>query len=382
METISQETRMISEKEFQHVAKDAQILGNETKEEIKNRYMGSDTRPWIVAYSGGKDSTLLTQLVFEAIKEVPPSKRNRKVYVLSSNTLVETPHVIELVRKSIDQMNASSASLNLPIETHLVEPDLRDTFWVRVVGYGYPPPSRLFRWCTDRMKIKPSNRFILDKVSEHGEVILLMGARSEESVARAKSLEKHKLIDVYNKHTSLPNSYVWAPIKHFSLWAVWAYLINNPSPWGGDNYYLREMYKTAGGLDGECGVVFDETTEPCGNSRFGCYTCTVVEKDRSLEGFVELGDEHFRPLLELREWLIDLREDPEGYFDDDGVYHGKYRSSTRRNGQPGKGPLKLNIREDVLEKLKEIQKNLGEELISNDEEALIKEIWHQDSLDK
>ena len=130
METISQETRMISEKEFQHVAKDAQILGNKTKEEIKNRYMGSDTRPWIVAYSGGKDSTLLTQLVFEAIKEVPPSKRNRKVYVLSSNTLVETPHVIELVRKSIDQMNASSASLNLPIETHLVEPDLRDTFWV------------------------------------------------------------------------------------------------------------------------------------------------------------------------------------------------------------------------------------------------------------
>ena len=72
METISQETRMISEKEFQHVAKDAQILGNETKEEIKNGYMGSDTRPWIVAYSGGKDSTLLTQLVFEAIKEVPP----------------------------------------------------------------------------------------------------------------------------------------------------------------------------------------------------------------------------------------------------------------------------------------------------------------------
>ena len=124
METISQETRMISEKEFQHVAKDAQILGNETKEEIKSRYMGSDTRPWIVAYSGGKDSTLLTQLVFEAIKEVPPSKRNRKVYVLSSNTTVD-PHVIELVRKSIDQMNASSASLNLPIETHLVEPDLR-----------------------------------------------------------------------------------------------------------------------------------------------------------------------------------------------------------------------------------------------------------------
>ena len=144
METISQETRMISEKEFQHVAEDAQILGNETKEEIKNRYMGSDTRPWIVAYSGGKDSTLLTQLVFEAIKEVPPSKRKRKVYVLSSNTLVETPHVIDLVRKSIDQMNASAESLNLPIETHLVEPDLRDTFWVRVVGYGYPPPSRGF----------------------------------------------------------------------------------------------------------------------------------------------------------------------------------------------------------------------------------------------
>ena len=60
-------------------------------------------------------------------------------------------------------------------------------------------------------------------------------------------------------------------------------------------------------------------------------------KDRSLEGFVELGDEHFRPLLELREWLIDLREDPEGYFDDDGVYHGKYRSSTREMANLVKG---------------------------------------------
>jgi DNA sulfur modification protein DndC len=119
METISQENRMISEKEFQHVAEDAQIVGLETREEIKNRYMGSDSRPWIVAYSGGKDSTLLTQLVFEAIKEVPPSKRKRKVYVLSSNTLVETPHVIDLVRKSMAQMNTAATSLKLPIETHL-----------------------------------------------------------------------------------------------------------------------------------------------------------------------------------------------------------------------------------------------------------------------
>ena len=140
------------------------------------------------------------------------------------------------------------------------------------------------------------------------------------------------------------------------------------------------MYKTAGGLDGECGVVFDETTEPCGNSRFGCYTCTVVEKDRSLEGFVELGDEHFRPLLELRDWLIDLREDPEGYFDDEGVYVGKYRSSFRRNGEPGKGPLKLETREQVLDRLKAVQEGLGEQIISNEEEALIKEIWHQDSI--
>ena len=140
------------------------------------------------------------------------------------------------------------------------------------------------------------------------------------------------------------------------------------------------MYKTAGGLDGECGVVFDETTEPCGNSRFGCYTCTVVEKDRSLEGFVELGDEHFRPLLELRDWLIDLREDPEGYFDDEGVYYGKYRASTRRNGQPGKGPLTLNERRS-LKRLKDVQAGLGEEIISPNEEKLIKEIWHNDSLD-
>ena len=140
------------------------------------------------------------------------------------------------------------------------------------------------------------------------------------------------------------------------------------------------MYKTAGGLDGECGVVFDETTEPCGNSRFGCYTCTVVEKDRSLEGFVELGDEHFRPLLELRDWLIELRDDPEGFYDDEGNYVGVYRSSTRRNGEPGKGPLKLSVREEVLARIKQVQKSLNEIILTNEEEALIKEVWHQDSI--
>ena len=86
-------------------------------------------------------------------------------------------------------------------------------------------------------------------------------------------------------------------------------------------------------------------------------------------------------MLELRNWLIDIRDDPEGYFDEDGKYHGKYRSSTRRNGKPGKGPLKLSVREDVLIRLKEVQKGLGEEIISPEEEVLIKEVWHNDSID-
>ena len=42
-----------------------------------------DNRPWLIGYSGGKDSTLLCCLVMEMLKRLEPYQRNKKVYIVS-----------------------------------------------------------------------------------------------------------------------------------------------------------------------------------------------------------------------------------------------------------------------------------------------------------
>jgi DNA sulfur modification protein DndC len=279
---------------------------------------------------------------------------------------VETPYIIDFMKSTLHLMEEAARSLGLPVQTKLVRPELNDTYWVRVIGYGYPPPSKFMRWCTDRLKIKPADRFIVERVSEHGEVMLLLGMRESESQHRAESLRRHEAENGLHKHSSLPNAWVWAPIRYFSLEEVWTYLIFNPSPWGGDNRALRDLYKNAN--SGECPLVVDETTEPCGNSRFGCYTCTVVDKDKSLEGFVLAGQDRYKDLVDLRNWLVALRDD-----------HAN-RLSVRRNGQPGVGPLKMAVREAILERLLGLQDELGEELIAPAEVSVIKQVWLSETL--
>ena len=334
---------------------------------ISRRYQAPDKRPWIVGFSGGKDSTLLLHLVFEAIRAIPPKRRFRPVYVLSSDTQVETPAIIEFLESQIVVVNEGAQSLGLPITAHLVRPEMHETYWARLIGYGYPAPNKWFRWCTERLKIKPSNAFILQQIDSHGEVIMLLGTRYDESSARAKTIRKHEGDDDLNPHSVLRSAYVWAPIKEVLNDEVWEYLAFNPPPWGGTHRRLQNLYKEAN--SGECPIVFDETTKPCGNSRFGCWTCTVVDRDRSMEGFIGSGREEYRGMADFRDWLIQLRDNP-----------AKYREPVRRNGEPGNGPLKMEIRQEVLRRLLALQEDLGQQLISEAEVALIQQVWVSDRL--
>ena len=334
---------------------------------ISRRYQAPDKRPWIVGFSGGKDSTLLLHLVFEAIRAIPPKRRFRPVYVLSSDTQVETPAIIEFLESQIVVVNEGAQSLGLPITAHLVRPEMHETYWARLIGYGYPAPNKWFRWCTERLKIKPSNAFILQQIDSHGEVIMLLGTRYDESSARAKTIRKHEGDDDLNPHSVLRSAYVWAPIKEVLNDEVWEYLAFNPPPWGGTHRRLQNLYNEANSV--ECPIVFDETTKPCGNSRFGCWTCTVVDRDRSMEGFIGSGREEYRGMADFRDWLIQLRDNP-----------AKYREPVRRNGEPGNGPLKMEIRQEVLRRLLALQADLGQQLISEPEVALIQQIWVSDRL--
>ena len=185
----------------------------EIHDEIRQVYRKNKS-PWVIGYSGGKDSTAVLQLVWCALAELPSEERTNAVYVLSSDTLVETPVIVDYIDRTLSQINEVASVQNLPFEAHKVKPKLEDTFWVNMIGKGYPAPYTRFRWCTDRLKIKPANTFILDCVAKYGEAIVVLGVRTTESTTRAQAMSLRKINgSVLRRHSTLPNAFVYAPIE-------------------------------------------------------------------------------------------------------------------------------------------------------------------------
>lgn len=336
---------------------------DETKQLIREQYE-ADGRPWVVAYSGGKDSTLVLQLVMELLLELGPKAR-KPVYVLSSDTRVEAPNVSEYVADSLNRIEVSARARKLNLFTQLVFPDIDEGFWAKLIGKGYPPPSRWFRWCTSNMKIKPSRRAINDIVASQGSVILLLGSRIDESSARAQSIRSFANNErSLNPHHEIPDALVFKPIVNWTTDEVWEYLASNPPAWGGTHERIIQLYRQANG--GECPIVLDLDTPSCGGSRFGCWTCTVVKQDKSMEGFIATGEEWMRPLHEFRTRLIEYR-------DLDGM-----RSPVRRDGTPGMGPFTAEARKRILRELLETEKAVGWSLISDEDLANIQVIWSEE----
>ena len=272
-------------------------------DEIRAVYAG-DNRPWILGFSGGKDSTCMVQLIWNALSNLSPDKLHKRIFVISSDTLVESPKIVEQITGTLDMMEKASAKSNLPISTNLVRPVIEDTFWVCLLGKGFPAPTNLFRWCTERLKIRNADRFIQDRVSEYGEAIVVLGTRKDESGSRQQLMNLYEIDgSLLSRHSKFAQTYVYTPLRDFTAEDVWNYLLQKKNPWGANNRDLLAMYQSANAS--ECPLVVDTSTPSCGNSRFGCWTCTVVNDDSSLRNTVENGEEWMEPLLELRE---DLKE--------------------------------------------------------------------------
>lgn len=349
-------------------------------DEITDQYLFADDtkRPWIIGFSGGKDSTVMLQLVWEALKQVKEFHGvvGREIYVVCNDTMVENPVITEYVHRVLLKVEEAAVKQDLPIRVIKTIPRLEDSFWVNLIGKGYPAPNTAFRWCTERLKIKPTQRFILDQVDEFGEAVILIGTRSAESAARAKSMKKHaRKGKRLSKHPTQPNTYTYAPIRHLMLEEVW-YIINTmPSPWGASNEELFRIYSDASADDYECPtVVTDNGHKSCGQSRFGCWTCTVVKEDKSMSALIENGLTWLKPLLKLRNQLVFERNLIEN------------RMPQRRNGTEavnGMGPYYPSYRASVLKRLLQAQKEIQEEkphieLITKQELVAIQTIWYRD----
>jgi DNA sulfur modification protein DndC len=342
-------------------------------QELTEQYCEDDRMPWVVGYSGGKDSSMLLQLVVQMLLSLPKSKQTKEVHVLSNDTLVENPFISRYLDDSLRKLKEFVQSHSLPVTVVKTTPILEDTFWFNLIGKGYPSPNRWFRWCTERMKIDPTSKYIKEQVNKYGQVVILLGARKDESLSRAQIMERYEQPGQrLRKHSTLVNAYVFTPLADVTTDEVWTYLLQVDCPWGADNRWLIGMYRNASG--GDCPLVVDQSTPSCGNSRFGCWVCTVVDNDKSMEGLVESGEDWMYPMLEMRNWLKQIRDDP------------TMREPVRRNGGDGLGPFTKSARKEILRRLLEVQKAVQEstgehvQLISREELSAIQLQWHYDGV--
>lgn len=357
--------------------------------EIQELYC-QDHLPWVIGYSGGKDSSCILQLIWSAIELLPLEKRQKKVYVITTDTLVENPIVAHWVKGCLKRIGIAAKEQKMPFEPHLLTPEVKSTFWVCLMGKGYPAPRHGFRWCTDRMKIQPADNFIRETVRNHGEIILVLGVRKAESATRAKNMEKHakgRFRDRLNLNSHLPNSYIYTPIEDWRTDEVWLYLMQWKNPWGGDNQDLFTLYRGAT-ADNECPLVVDTSTPSCGDSRFGCWVCTMVSKDKSMGAMIQNDEdkEWLQPLLDIRNEL-DIKNDRDKR--DFRRIYGKVELFERNvegevSIEPIPGPYVKKWREYWLTKVLEAEESIKKfappefrdiKLITTEELSEIRRIW-------
>ena len=334
-----------------------------------------DLRPWMIGFSGGKDSTLLVCLVMEMLQRLPREKINKTVYIVSSDTLVENPIDRDYMHRMSNMINENGADLK--VRADLIYPKVEDTFWTKVIGLGYPTPEAPgFRWCTERLKIHPMNDYTMETIRNNGEIVLLLGVRKAESVYRANHIRAREIEGkLLIPHKDIQNAYVYNPLTEIPNEEVWKFLLKGDAktPWGSDNKYLFSLYQgeNLGEEQSVIGEIDKERIPVTGNSRFGCWICTMVKEDKSLKAFIDRGETWLEPLRDYRNWMLQMRSTPSA------------RETKRRNGSMyrkpdgsiGLGPFTMETRQEMLRRLLQLEVDTGLSLITLEELKYIDMLW-------
>lgn len=379
----------------------------ESKKVIKRMYLDkSDDRPWAVAYSGGKDSTAVAGLVVSVIESLPKEDRWRNVHFRMADTQMENPLVHEHMVEQHDLINKYAKEKDLPIDVKVVSRPVNDSYFVLTLGRGYPLPlnNGQGRWCTDRLKIKPS----ANALKEINPSYILTGVRHAESAARSKSIDKNSLEEFIGVHNTLKETKTLNPIIYWSIEDVWKFLMWEGLSWG-STMSVRTIYKDA---TGECG--FSNPTsekhaqvEVCG-ARHGCWNCPVVLKDKSTE---KMSEKHswLEPYTEWRKLQLIIY----GYYKPDKkegmsrkerseqlkkandfndkiklVTKAGYGRKGKKRMKDGQGTLTYEARKFLYDKLLETELKVNElrlqqgltptQTLTQEEKDLIHKLWEHD----
>jgi len=302
---------------------------------------------WVVTFSGGKDSTLVTILAVETFRRWPDIAP-AALDIVYADTLVEIPPLHRQALCLLDHVQTLAREHRAPIQIHRVSPPVRRRFWFLILGKGYPPPHRAFWWCTQRLKVEPVQT-VLDQIqAQNGTrpVHVLTGVRWGESLDRDRRLSSNRSIACVGQGEcgqSLQYHGALAPILHWPTCQVWDFLALYAPSWGWPTANLVTIYDQA-------------------NIRFGCWACTVVKQERALASLIERGGswQGLKPLQDFRRMLVEMAANPRNRV-------------PRPDGKPGR--FTLESRQRLLEALLEAQESAGVPLISPEEVQAIRAFW-------
>lgn len=278
--------------------------------------------PLAVAYSGGKDSSVLANLALAAALAVKSDGHRALVIVSHADVgAVENPEIRSLVRSEMQSMARFAAEKGLQLRVRTAQPAQFDSFAVRVIGgRALPafPDSR--RDCTSSWKREPSEkalRALSREVAREGwgEPVLMTGVRRDESTVRAGFIARRKE-ESARLWTDKEGRLRLSPLLDWTSDDVWGYLglcrQGAIEAYSSFDEVLR-VYQDAGGSS--CVIVADAemqaNAKPCA-SRFGCWACTAVREDRSLRQMIEsdpLRYGYMRPLAALRDFIAHTQYD-------------------------------------------------------------------------
>jgi DNA sulfur modification protein DndC len=273
----------------------------------------------VLAYSGGKDSTLALDLLWRAIALLPAEERRahikagKLVHVLSSDTQIEQPAIITRLRAHQQALSEAIEREEMPFTADIVARPLRDSFWVCLLGRGYAAPTPLFRWCTSRLKVNPITSYLSELLEQYGTAVVITGARKAESTARATSMAKSaRPGEVLSPSRATPGALMYNPIRDWTVGDLWRWLDSHKCPWTRDSYWdLMAIYESA---DKECPLVMTmDKRDSCGGTRTGCLVCPVVGTDHSLAALIEKGADYLEPMMALRTLLVETGKGDERF---------------------------------------------------------------------
>lgn len=387
---------------------------DEIQDHIRGLYLEDNRREWCVLFSGGKDSSLVLTLIWQALSSIPPQKRKRPIRVISSNTGVETPLMSGYLKRVINQINQKAREDRLPITATLVEPDLKNRFFFKVLGRRTTPPSpkqKGYMWCNDHLKRKPIQKEIMQILSGKASIedpyvaMFILGSREEESARRRINLQKYVLDEdtLFGKHPDYDEVLCYYPIKYVTNDELLFYLLElGELPFG---VTFDELARQYGSSFAECGLQHESKQNvACGlsGSRSGCWVCPFAgTEDKMLLSLIEEGHEEYRYLLEWKKTLVLIRNDVRyreplrkmeerkrkqrslptvTLFDlSEEKYSHWYETYQRASFSVYEpGPFTFEAVKYLLEYLLYVQEKVGQSLISDDEIVAIMEEWKKE----